>query len=106
MRKSLLRLLLCLSVLVLVCLFLACLGISYPLEMFFNFVAGWVVYCSRVLPLVRPSPAGILTALVCMGGLIGGLHLFLRWLSRQLQASRQIKEQEIQTWPARRTALT
>jgi len=97
------KFILCLSVAALVCLLIACLGFFYPLDLLFNLVAGWAFYCYRVLPLVRPSVAGILTALVCLGGLACGAHLFLRWLSGQLQASKQIKGEVLRSWPARRT---
>jgi Protein of unknown function (DUF1559) len=88
----------------LTCLLLSCLiGAVYPFDFLVNLVAGWAFYAARVLPQVRPSATGILTALVCLGGLAWGSHVFLRWLSAQAQAAKPAEEEGSRPWPARRT---
>ena len=96
----------CLGLVFLGCLLLGCLGLQVPLEALLYLVAGWVFYCTRVLFLVQPSGAGILTALVCLVALAFGVHASFRWFYSQLPASRQAEGGIVRTWPAldRRTA--
>jgi hypothetical protein len=95
----------CFGVVVVCCLLLACLGMGYPADLLFNLVVGWAFYCYRVLPQVRPSGAGILTALICLGALAFGTHAFLRWFYGQLPASGQVGGGITRSWPARRTRI-
>ena len=97
------RFIICLVLAALICLLMICLSPFYLLDLLFNLAAGWMFYCSRVLPQVRPSAAGILTAFICLAGLGCGTHLFLRWLTAQVQATQQAEGESTRPWPARRT---
>jgi hypothetical protein len=97
------KLILGLALVALVFLAAMCLGVSYPVDVLFNLVAGWAFYCSRVLPQVRLSPWGIVSALLCLGALAWGGHLFFRWLWSQLPQSKPVEGERARSWPARRT---
>jgi prepilin-type N-terminal cleavage/methylation domain-containing protein/prepilin-type processing-associated H-X9-DG protein len=58
------------------------LGPYHP-DMLLQFFFGWALFLYRVLREMRLSTAGVLTALVCLALLAGGLHLFLGWLYGQ-----------------------
>ncbi len=68
------------AILVVVALFLTCMGLYVPLEVGFGLAVGWARFLSRVVPQVHVSGPGALTAAVCLAGLTVGGHLFLRWL--------------------------
>jgi hypothetical protein len=68
-----------------ICAVLLCLGCLVPFDFLFQLTCGWALFLMRVLPDVRVDVAGTVTALVCLGGLAVGLHLFLRWLYAQLR---------------------
>jgi prepilin-type processing-associated H-X9-DG protein len=45
---------------------------------------GWAIYLMRVLPMARVNWGAVVYAGVCLILLVGGSHLFLRWLYRGL----------------------
>ena len=59
---------------------LGCLGLVFPLEFLFTVAFGWIFYLHRVLPQLTVSPAGVVTAVVCLAGVGFGTHAFLTWL--------------------------
>jgi hypothetical protein len=83
---------------------LACLGFKLPLDLLGNLAVGWAYYLYRVVPEVRVSTSGVVTAVVCLAALTAGLHLFLRWLSREVQRRRAVAGGAVRPWPIRWTA--
>ncbi len=77
-------------------------GFKAPLDALFNLIAGWAIYLDRVVPQIRISLTGVVTALVCMTTLAVGLHLFLRWLAAQM--THQGEGNQALAWSVRRTA--
>ena len=69
-----------LVVVVIILVLLACLGVGPLVQVPFELVAGWIFFLMRVIPQVHIDASATLTAMLCLGGLIVGLHLFLRWL--------------------------
>jgi prepilin-type processing-associated H-X9-DG protein len=59
---------------------LSCLGLAVPLVFLFAVAFGWIFYLYRVLPQLTVSPAGVVTAVMCLAGVGFGAHAFLRWL--------------------------
>ena len=41
---------------------------------------GWVSFLARVVPKWNPDPATVVTAVVCLAGVVVGGHAFCRWL--------------------------
>lgn len=52
---------------------------AWPLQACYSLAAGWALFLARVVPHVTVNPAPIVTAIGCLIGLTGGLHMFLRW---------------------------
>ncbi len=84
-------------------LFLACLGLTFPVELLFNLAFGWAFYVYQTLPQVHLNAVGILTAAICLAALAVGLHQFLAWLFAHVSASRNIKGSALHPWPIRWT---
>ena len=76
---------------------LSCLmGVSgwvWVLEVPYQLVVGWALYLGHVLPRVSPDAGSVVSGGMCVAAVVGGSHLFLRWLAST--ASR--------TWPLKRT---
>lgn len=66
---------------VVILLVLSCLGVSLPIESLFFLTIGWAFFLQRVLPNVTIDWPATATAAVALTLFVGGLHLFLRWLS-------------------------
>ena len=66
------------------------IGSKIPLGLFFlsNLLFGWLYYLGRVLPRIRVSTDGLLTALVCIALLTIGLHRFAKWLTWEVAHNR------------------
>lgn len=86
----------CLILLAFGLLFLACIGLVWPVDLLLNLAFGWIFYLYRVVPQVVVSGSGFLTVAFCLGALAVGLHWFLRWFAAQ-SGSR--------SWPPRRTGV-
>lgn len=65
-----------------VLLLLLCSGMGafFLLESPYYLALGWIYYLVRVVPQVRPDPAAVGTAVVCLAVVTLGCHLFARWL--------------------------
>jgi hypothetical protein len=76
---------------------------KFPIELLFNLAAGWAFYLYRVLPQVRVSLPGVVTAVLCLAVLAVGLHWFLRWLHQQRPGPKEVGAPARPPWPARWT---
>src|SRR4051812_8070410 len=63
---------------------LLCLSQNPLVEALFQVAFGWVLFLCRELPGRAVNWADTVTAAVCLAGLAIGLHLFLRWLYREV----------------------
>lgn len=59
---------------------LAASGRMFVLRAAWDIVAGWWSYLGRVVPRLNPDPWVVVTAVVCVVGVVLGTHAFLRWL--------------------------
>jgi len=73
----------CGLIFLLFCLFMGIL----PTELLLQVPLGWLLFLLRAVREMTVSVAGVLTALVCVGLLAGGLHWFLGWIYRQTAAT-------------------
>lgn len=78
-------------------------GFVAPLDFAFTLVLGWVVYVFRVIPQTSIDWGGVATAALCLLGLVGGLHWFLRWLYGQMRKPGEPDLQPAPTWKLRWT---
>jgi hypothetical protein len=65
---------------------------------------GWLLFLSRVAQKMTVDWAGMATASVALAGLSIGSHLFLRWLSEQIQNARQPSNTTRYYWRVQWTA--
>jgi hypothetical protein len=93
-----------LGLLLLLSIFLECTGLHALLETVAGLVIGWIPFLNRVIPQVTIDWTGVLTAIVCLGGLVAGMHLFLRWFSKNLKKLPESAGQPNPQWPVRWTA--
>lgn len=95
-----------LLVVIAICLILLGLvGFLLPAVLLFHLAFGWVFYFYRVLPQVRFSGVGFLTAAICMGTLAIGLQWFFRWFVRQMPSDVAETDSSTLYWPPRRTGV-
>jgi prepilin-type processing-associated H-X9-DG protein len=90
---------------VIVAILLVCMGLIglWPGVFLWNLLVGWVYFIGRVFPEIQINVAGVLTALVCLSALTGGLHLLLRWCYQQSGSASAAMEPAGRTWPWRWT---
>jgi hypothetical protein len=67
---------------------LACLGVPLPLYGTFLLAFGWISFLGRVIPQINADASSAATGAIALLLLLVGLHLFLRWLSAAIAASR------------------
>jgi prepilin-type processing-associated H-X9-DG protein len=72
-------------------------------EVVWGLASGWVAYAARVLPRVRVSWDGVLTAVVCLALFTVGLHRTLGWLYREVQTAGDATVECRRTWSVRWT---
>jgi hypothetical protein len=73
-------------------------------DLAFTLVAGWAFYLARALPGIRLRPEGMLTPVVCLVGLVIGLHYFLGWLSEHRHGEQTQADSGLD-WPPHRTLM-
>jgi hypothetical protein len=66
---------------------------------------GWLIFLRFVLPKVAIDWSATTIALLCLAGLALGLHLFLRWLARQIAQARHPQQPPGAAWQARWTGM-
>jgi hypothetical protein len=81
------------------------LGGEFLYEAAFQLACGWALFLYRVLPEITVDPAGVLTALVCLILLGGGLHWFMRWLYAKVRQARPAPEGASPHWRMRWTGM-
>jgi hypothetical protein len=72
------------AVLLLFCC-LPCFGFPDVSQPFLALALGWLGFLYRVVPEITIDWGATLTAVFSLAGLVCGLHLFLRWLTRETQ---------------------
>jgi hypothetical protein len=65
-------------------------GRFWILEAPMKLAIGWLLYLDRVEKEIRPDLMNVVSAVVCLAGVAGSAHLFLRWLTAG-------------AWPVKRT---
>jgi prepilin-type processing-associated H-X9-DG protein len=85
-------------------LLVLCCGCILPFDVLGNLAVGWIWYLGRAVPQVPVEWDGVLTAVVCLALLCGGLHLFCRWLYEAAPAAAAAEQTPRRPWPFRWTA--
>ncbi|WP_310820926.1 DUF1559 family PulG-like putative transporter [Stratiformator vulcanicus] len=61
---------------------LACAGFAFPLQMALILSFGWILFLRRTLPEVDFDLVGGIIAVIALAGIVVGVHLTARWLSK------------------------
>jgi prepilin-type processing-associated H-X9-DG protein len=91
-----------------ICALLAAAATSFrpgqlALDVAARLLFGWYWYLARVVPRLTIARDGVMTALVCLVLFTVGLHLFLRWLRRELRAHEGGAGRDTSDWSSRGT---
>jgi len=66
----------------------SCMGLTWPVEVLWKVLFGWIGYLIDDLPRVRIDRGRLVSAAVYVGLFAVGLHWFCRWLFREVRSAR------------------